>query len=109
MLQDFVHVLLILPTAGYGALVTYNAIRSWREGDLQPWEFVAVLLAGGLILFASYLLWLGTTGGFQLLLLALLSLHSVMLNNEHGSPQTNWRTRLLVSLVLLVLAYLAIT
>jgi hypothetical protein len=111
MLQDFVHVLLILPAGGYGLVVIYDAYISWQEGELRSWEVFTLILAGALMILAGYLLWLGADSGFQLLLLALLSLHSVTLNSQHAQGEVDWRGqlgRLLVSLAVIALAYFAI-
>lgn len=112
MLQDFVHVLLILPAGGYGLTAIYDAYRSWSDGELRAWEVFTLILAGALMVFAAFLLWSGRDGGFQLLLLALLSQHSVTLNNEHAQGEVDWPAqlgRLLLSVVVIVLAFFAIT
>ena len=112
MLQDFVHVLLILPVGGYGLTVIYNAYRSWRDGELRAWEAFTLILAGALMILAAFLLWSERDGGFQLLLLALLTQHSVTLSSQRAQGAVDWRAqlgRLLLSLIVIVLAFFAIT
>jgi hypothetical protein len=112
MLRDFVHVLLILPAGGYGLSVIYGAFQSRRDRELRAWEIFTLMLSGALMVLAAFLLWRGADGGFQLLLLALLSQHSVVLSSQYAQGDVNWHSQLghlVFSLVVIVLAFFAIT
>jgi hypothetical protein len=106
MLTEYLHILFTLPTAGYGLAISYSAYQLWQANEQPRWMAIGTALTGALMLGSAWFLWRGDNAGFTLLLLALLALHSVIATNETNSNQ---RQRFVISLVLLALAYLAIT
>ena len=103
MLTEYLHILFTLPTAGYGLLISYSAYQLWQADEHRRWMAVATALTGALMLGSAWFLWRGDNAGFTLLLLAL---HSTIASNETSGNQ---RQRFVISLVLLALAYLAVT
>lgn len=107
-----VQILLIIPTGVYGGVTVLAGIQQFREKLIQGWAAAGLALVGVLMLVSAVLLWQSSNSGITVLVLALLSLHSLTINNGlqmHG--KLNWRhhlVRFAISLVLIVLAFWSI-
>lgn len=96
----------------YGLLTAYASYGQFKEGKIQAWPAVGMFVAALAMIGAGLLLGELSPFTLPLLLISLLTLHTLaVVNGLHIHGKVNWRHHILrgaLSLVLLALIVLAL-
>ncbi|MBX3047323.1 MAG: hypothetical protein KJZ53_04160 [Anaerolineales bacterium] len=96
----------------YGLLALLAGPQQWRQGKVSTLAANSMLIVGGLLLVAGYLVWASSQWALWTLAIGLLAMHILAaVNSAHATGRPAWGQqtgRLVVSAVLFGLAYIAL-
>ena len=103
----------ILATANliglYGLVTVYAGFTKGNDGEIPTWSALGMFMAGGMLVAAAVLLFLGKSFALPLLIVALLAIHGLTIYSGfslHGKINSRHHiARLIISLVLIGLTY----
>ena len=94
----------------YGALTAFTAYKQVGAGKIQAWAAWGMVWFGLMLVLSAVLIWSGSASAFWVLLIGLVGIHVIAINNGlrmFGRINLSHHVvRLVISLVLLGLAYL---
>lgn len=109
--MDWLRFLVAPFIALYGLLALLAGPQQWRRGSISTMAANSMMVVGGLLLVAGYLVWAQSQWALWVLGAGLLAMHFLAaVNSTHASGKPAWDQqtgRFVISAVLFGLAYLS--
>lgn len=113
--MDFIHFIVAPFVVLYGLLALLAGPQQWRQGKLRTAAANSLMLAGVILVVSGYLVWAQSRWALWVLGIGLITMHILAAINRAQNSKSNGASfdwggqggRLLVSLLLFALAYLA--